>query len=45
MSPLETDEEMAQCLQVQEEEEARRGQDAATLEVVGEAAGPMTWGK
>ena len=38
---------MAHRLQVQEveEEEARRGQDAATLEVVREAAGPMTWGQ
>ena len=47
MPPPETDEEMARCLQVQEEEEeeARRGQDAATLEVVREAAGPMTWGQ
>ena len=46
MPPPETDEEMARCLQAQEEEEeeARRGQDAATLEVVREAAGPMTWG-
>ena len=45
-SPLETDEEMARCLQAQEEEEeARRGQDAATLEVVREAAGPMMWGQ
>ena len=41
------DEEMAWCLQAQEEEEeeARRGQDAATLAVVREAAGPMMWGQ
>ena len=45
--PLETDEEMAQRLQAQEEEEeeARRGQNAATLEVVREAAGPMMRGQ
>ena len=43
--PLETDEEMARCLQVQEDEEVRRGQDAATLAVVREAAGPMTQGQ
>ena len=46
-SPPKTDEEMARCLQAQEEEEeeARRGQDAATLEVVREAAGPMMRGQ
>ena len=44
--PPETDEEMAQHLQAQEkEEEERRGQDAATLEVVKEAAGPMMRGQ
>ena len=45
--PPETDEEMAWRLQVQEveEEEARRGADAATLAVVREAAGPLTWGQ
>ena len=34
---------MARCLQAQEEEEeeVRRGQDAATLAVVRKAAGPM----
>ena len=38
---------MAWRLQAQEEEkeEARRGQDAATLAVVREAAGPMMWGQ
>ena len=46
MPPLEMDKEMAQRLQVQEEEEeARRGQDAATLAVVREAAGPMRRGQ
>ena len=46
MPPRETDKEMAQRLQAQEEEEeARRGQDAATLVVVREAAGPMTQGQ
>ena len=43
--PLEMDEEMARHLQAQEEEEeARRGQDAAALAVVREAAGPMMRG-
>ena len=38
---------MARHLQAQEEEEEepRRGQDATTLEVVREAAGPMMWGQ
>ena len=38
---------MARRLQVQEveEEAARRGADAATLAVVREAAGPLTWGQ
>ena len=47
MPPPETDEEMARLLQAQEveEEEARRGVDAATLVVVREAAGPMMWGQ
>ena len=47
MPPPETDEEMAWRLQAQEveEEEARRGADAATLAVVREAADPMTWGQ
>ena len=47
MPPPKTDEEMVRHLQAQEEEEeeARRGQDAATLEVVREAAGPMMWGQ
>ena len=38
---------MARCLLVQEEEEeeARRGQDAATLEVVKEAVGLMMRGQ
>ena len=45
--PPETDEEMARRLQAQEveEEEARRGADAATLAVVREAAGPMMRGQ
>ena len=45
--PPDMDEEMARCLQVQEEEEeeVRRGQDAATLAVVREAAGPMMRGQ
>ena len=45
--PPETDEEMARRLQAQEvaEEAARRGADAATLAVVREAAGPLTWGQ
>ena len=47
MPPPETDEEMVWCLQAleEEEEEVRKGQDAATLTVVREAAGPMTWGQ
>ena len=38
---------MVRCLQAQEEEEeeARRWADAATLAVVREAAGPLTWGQ
>ena len=47
MPPPETDEEMARHLQAQEEEkeEVRRGQDAGTLAVVREAAGPKTQGQ
>ena len=47
MPPPETDEEMAQYLQAreEEEEEVRRGADAATLAVVREAAGPMMRGQ
>ena len=38
---------MVRHLQAQEEEEkeARRGVDAATLAVVREVAGPITWGQ
>ena len=45
--PPEMDEVMARHLQweEQEEEQARRGQDAATLVVVREAAGPLMWGQ
>ena len=47
LPPPETDEEMAQCLQEEEKEveQAQRGQDTATLVVVREAAGPLTWGQ
>ena len=47
MPPLKTDEEMVRHLQAQEEEEEEvsRGQDAATLVVVREAAGPMMRGQ
>ena len=45
--PPETDEELVWCLQQEEyaAEEARWGQDAATLAVVREAAGPLMWGQ
>ena len=45
MPAPETDEVLACCFQRQEEEEeqAGRGQDAATLEVVREATGLMIW--
>ena len=45
--PLEMDEELMQWLQDEEvaAEQARRGQDAATLAVVREAAGPLTQGQ
>ena len=43
--PPETDEEMVRHFQVKEEEEVRRGQDAATLAVVREVAGPMMRGQ
>ena len=45
--PLEMDEELAQHLQREEyvAEEAKRGQDAATLVVVREATGPLMQGQ
>ena len=45
--PPETDEVMTWCLQweEQEEEQVQRGQDAATLAVVREAAGPLMQGQ
>ena len=45
--PLEMDAEMAWWLQEEEREAewVRKGQDAATLAVVKEAAGPLTWGQ
>ena len=45
--PLEMDEVIAQHLQWEEREEEQvwRGQDAATLQVVREATGPLMWGQ
>ena len=45
--PPETDKELVQWLQEEEvaAEWMQRGQDAATLVVVREAAGPLTWGQ
>ena len=45
--PPEMDKEMAWWLQEEENvaEQAQRGQDAATLVVVREAAGPLMWGQ
>ena len=45
--PPETDEELMQWLQQEEvvAEVAQLGWDAATLEVVMKAAGPLTWGQ
>ena len=47
LPPLEMDEEIAWCPQREEEEveRVRRGQDAASLAVVREAAGPLTQGQ
>ena len=45
--PPEMDEQMVRCLQWEEQEAewVQRGQDAATLEVVREAAGPLMQGQ
>ena len=47
LQPLETDEELVWQLQKEEvaAEEVRLGRDAATLELVIEAAGPLMWGQ
>ena len=46
LPPAKTDEKLVCWLQAEElvVEEARQDRDVATLEVVMEAAGPLTWG-
>ena len=47
LPPPEMDKELAQELQEEEvaEEEVQLGRDTTTLEVVMEAASPLTWGQ